>query len=211
MGEAVRDVASRMLTRRAAALLPDQSTRSEADEQGAWARPVAARVAEAIVALALLASGLFFVWQAALLPFGRVGLPGPGFFPFALAIALGLLAMAILYRIWLSGTGAGDAVFLGHRDVLLTLLALAGTAVAFERVGAYVALGSFAAFLLLLVARSALWRVLMGATLGMVAVWLFFGLALGVRLPTGDLWPQLLEPTAGLPSDQPSDTQSNQQ
>ena len=54
--------------------------------------------ARLIAAVALLASGLFFVWHAALLPFGRVGLPGPGFFPFALGIALGLLALAILVR-----------------------------------------------------------------------------------------------------------------
>ena len=50
------------------------------------------------MALALLASGLFIMWHAALLPFGRVGLPGPGFFPFALGSVLVLLALAILYR-----------------------------------------------------------------------------------------------------------------
>jgi hypothetical protein len=192
-------------------LLPDQSTPQEADGQGAWARPFPARLGEAIVALALLASGLFVVWQAALLPFGRVGLPGPGFFPFALGIALSLLALAILCSIWWSGAGIGEVVFLGHRDVLLTLLALAGVALAFERLGAYVALGTFAAFLLLLVARSAPWRVLLGASLGMVAVWLFFGLMLGVRLPAGELWPQLLEPTAELPSEPSSDQPSGQQ
>ena len=49
-------------------------------------------------------------------------------------------------------------------------------------------IGLFAAILLLLVARAAIWRVALGATLGMVAVWLFFGLALGVRLPTGEFW-----------------------
>jgi len=192
-------------------LLPDQSTPQEADGQGAWARPFPVRLGEAIVALALLASALFVVWQAALLPFGRVGLPGPGFFPFALGIALGLLALAILYGIWRSGPGIGEVVFLGHRDVLLALLALAGVALAFERLGAYVALGTFAAFLLLLVARSAPWRVLLGASLGMVAVWLFFGLMLGVRLPAGELWPQLLEPTAELPSEPSSDQPSGQQ
>jgi hypothetical protein len=102
----------------------------------------------------------------------------------------------------------GEAVFLGHRDVLLTLAAMAGTAYVFERVGAYGTLGALAAFLLYFVARSALWRVLLGASLGMVAVWLFFGIALGVRLPSGELWPQLLEPSVELPSGQPSDQPS---
>ena len=36
--------------------------------------------------------------------------------------------------------------------------------------------------------RAALWRVALGAILGMVAVWMVFQLALGVRLPTGDFW-----------------------
>lgn len=163
------------------------------------------------MAVALLASGLFFVWHASSLPFGQVGLPGPGFFPFALGIALSLFGLAILYYTWRSGVGAGEAVFIGHRDVLIALLALGGTAFAFERIGAYVALGTFAAFLLYFVARSALWRVLLGAGLGMVAVWLFFGLMLGVRLPTGTLWPQILEPTAELSSDEPSGQQPDQQ
>jgi putative tricarboxylic transport membrane protein len=192
-------------------LLPDQSTPTGADGQGAWARPVPGRLGDVIVALVLLASGLFFMWQAARLPFGQVGLPGPGFFPFALGIALALLALAILYCVWQGSAGMGEAIYLGHRDVLLTLAALAGAAFAFERVGVYVALGTFAAFLLLLVARSALWRVLAGATLGMVAVWLFFGVALGVRLPAGDIWTQFLEPAAGISSEEPSEEPSDQQ
>jgi putative tricarboxylic transport membrane protein len=189
-------------------VLPDQSTPPESDEQGAWARSVSVRLAEAIGGVALLAAGLFFMWQATLLPFGQVGLPGPGFFPFVLGIALGLLALAILHSVWRSAAPSVEAVFFGHRDVLLTLLALAGVALAFERIGAYAALGTFAAFLLLVVARSALWRVLLGASLGMVGVWLFFGMALGVRLPAGDLW-QVLEPAAEAPAEAPDEQPSD--
>jgi len=36
------------------------------------------------MACALLAVGLIFVWQASLLDFGGLGLPGPGFFPLLL-------------------------------------------------------------------------------------------------------------------------------
>jgi hypothetical protein len=181
-------------------LLPDQRTLSDADEgQGAWARPVPARLAEVILALVLIASGLFFMWYASSLPFGTVGLPGPGFFPFVLGIALVLLASAILYLVW-RGKIDGDAVFLGHRDVLLAVLAMAGVAFAFERVDAYLALGGFAAFLLLFVARTAPWRAVLGAALGMVAVWLFFALALGVRLPAGEFWQQIADFVTGASS-----------
>ncbi|MBO0763748.1 MAG: tripartite tricarboxylate transporter TctB family protein [Hyphomicrobiaceae bacterium] len=139
------------------------------------------------MALALLASGAFFASLAALLDFGRVGLPGPAFFPFALGIALCLLAGAILYQVWRGASGSG-AIFLGHRDVVIAMLAMAGLAFAFERIDSYVVLGAFTAVLLILIARAAIWRVLLGVVLGMVAVWLFFGMALGVQLPTGDFW-----------------------
>jgi Tripartite tricarboxylate transporter TctB family len=144
------------------------------------------------MAIALLACGLFFMWQAALVPFGRVGLPGPGFFPFALGSVLVLLALAILYVVW-RAPGEATSVFLGHRDVLIALAALVGVALAFERADTYLVLGTFAAALLLLVARSTLWRVVLGATIGMIGVWLFFVLALGLRLPTGEFWQQLLD------------------
>ena len=59
---------------------------------------------------------------------------------------------------------------------------------AFERADTYLTLGVFAAALLLLVARAALWRAVLGASLGMVAVWAVFRFGLGVRLPTGEFW-----------------------
>jgi hypothetical protein len=188
-------------------LLSDQGTpqpeaHPDAHAEGAWARPVPARLGEAVVALALLAAGLFFMWQASILPFGRVGLPGPGFFPFALGSGLVLLALAILYVLW-RAPGEATPVFLGHRDVLIAMAALAGVAFAFERADTYLVLGTFAAALLLLVARSTLWRVVLGAIIGMIVVWLFFVLALGLRLPTGEFWQQLLDLIPGLsPSEQ---------
>jgi Tripartite tricarboxylate transporter TctB family len=162
--------------------------RSDAAEQGAWARPVPARIGGAIVALALFAAAAFFAWQAALLPFGRVGLPGPGFFPFALGTALGLLALAILVRTLQGHVEDARAVFLGHRDVLIVLAALVGLAAAFERADSYLVLGVFAAVLLGFIARTTPLRVVLGAALGMIAVWLFFRQALGVRLPASDFW-----------------------
>jgi hypothetical protein len=173
--------------------MADRDMPSDAEEQGAWACPVSSRRGEIVMSVALLATAFFFVSQAAVLPFGGIGLPGPGFFPFALGAALGVLALAILYR---SVRGEeGETVYLGHRDVLIVLAALAGVAFAFERADTYVVLGSFMAVILLLVARSAPWKVLLGAVLGMIAVWAVFRLALGVRLPTGDFWNALRDLT----------------
>jgi Tripartite tricarboxylate transporter TctB family len=174
----------------------DRQAQSGAAEQGAWARPVSARLGEVLVALALLAIAAFFAWQAALLPFGRVGLPGPGFFPFALGIALGLLALLVLYRAFRLADN-GEPVFLGHRDVLIAVAALCAVAFAFENVDSYVVLGAFAAIMLVFVARAALWRVALGAILGMAAVWAVFNRALGVRLPVGEFWGEIAGFVAG--------------
>ena len=152
-------------------------------EHGAWARPISNRIGEMVMAAALLGAAAFFVVQSLSLPFGGVGLPGPGFFPFALGCVLALLALAILVRV--INSADGEAVYLGHRDVLIVFAALAGVAVTFETLGAYVSLGTFMAILLLTVARSALWRVALGTGLGMVAVWVAFKVLLGVQLPAG--------------------------
>jgi Tripartite tricarboxylate transporter TctB family len=159
---------------------------SDAEEQGAWARPVSARLGEIVMAVALLATALFFVVYSSLLSFGSLSLPGPGFFPFWLGVALGLLALAILYTA--IREPSGEIVFLGHRDVLVVLVALAGAAFAFEPLDTYVTLGAFTAVLLLLVARTSLWKALLGALFCMGAVWIVFRYALGVRLPTAEFW-----------------------
>ena len=153
-------------------------------ERDAWARPVPTRLGELIAAAALFASGLFFVWQSASLPFGRVGLPGPGFFPFVLGIVLSALALAIGVQIWREHP-ADEHIALGHRDVLIVFAALIGTCLGFERLGAYASLGLFTAVCLVLVARMSLVRAVLSAALGMVAVWAVFNVALGVVLPTG--------------------------
>jgi len=102
---------------------------------------------------------------------------------------LGLLALAILF---LSMRGEeGETTYLGHRNVLIVLAALAGLAFAFERADSYLVLGTFMAVILLLVARASLWKVLLAALVTIVLVWAIFTLALGVRLPAGDFWDTL--------------------
>lgn len=164
-----------------------RETPHDAAAQGAWGRPMPARTGEIAMAIALLAVAAFFISQAALLDFGHIGLPGPGFFPFALGVALALAALMILYAMVRSPDDAAP-VYVGHRDVLVTVAALAGVAMAFEQSDAYLVLGTFMAFVLLLVARTTWWRALLGACLCMALVWFVFRFALGVRLPTGNFW-----------------------
>ena len=161
--------------------------------QGAWGRPVPLRAGEILMAVVLLATAIFFTSQAYLLDFGTIGLPGSGFVPFVLGVALGSVSLVILYGA-LRAPDGGENVYFGHRNVVVVLAALAGMAFTFERADTYLTLGAFVAVLLLAVARTTLWRALLGASLGMVAVWFVFYLALGVRLPAGEFWGQLLAP-----------------
>jgi hypothetical protein len=164
---------------------PDHNAPSIAEEQGAWARPVAARVGEIAMAVALLATALFFVTQASVLELGGLALPGPGFFPLALGAVLCILALAALYRS--VRQSEAETVYLGHRAILIVFAALLGVAPAFEALGAYITLGAFTAILLLALAGTSLWRIALGTGLGMAAVWLVVKVALGVQLPTGPL------------------------
>jgi hypothetical protein len=177
-------------------VVADRETDALSSEQGAWGRPVPSGLGETLMAVALLATAAFFIWQAALLPFGTLGLPGSGFFPFALGIALAFFVSIILYRV-LRDPGEAEPVYLGHRNVLVVLVALMAMAFAFERMDTYVLLGTFTAVLLVTVAQATPWHAFLGGTLGMVAVWAVFNVALGVRLPAGEFWWQL---AAWLPS-----------
>jgi hypothetical protein len=136
------------------------------------------------VAAALLALGVFLVWQSALLPFGNVESPGPGFFPLVLGIALSVVALAIAARTARRRT-EGEMVCLGHRDILVLFALLTGVGFAFQRLGAYATLGLFTAAHLMFVARTSLWRAVLGASLYVVAIWAFFKVLLGVQLPAG--------------------------
>jgi putative tricarboxylic transport membrane protein len=152
--------------------------------QDGWARPVPSRVGELIVAAALLAAGVFLAWQSTSLPLGDIRSPGPGFFPFVLGIALSLLSLATEIRT-VRQRGQSEVVSLGHVHIFVVFAALAVVALAFEHLGAYATLGLFTATLLRLVARTTPWRAAVGASLGMVAVWVFFKVLLGIQLPAG--------------------------
>src|SRR5580704_4440724 len=147
-------------------------------------RAVSARRGGIVVAAVLAAVGLVFAWQASLLDLGGFELPGPGFFPLVLGSLV--FAFAVLIAIeGLRGVGAGEAVELGHRDVLIVLAALAAAAALFEPLGAYLSLGLFGAVLLVLLARVSIPLAIASAAVAMVACWYFFQVLLGLQLPRG--------------------------
>jgi hypothetical protein len=147
-------------------------------------RTVSARRGGIVVAAVLAGVGLLFAWQASLLDFGGLDLPGPGFFPLVLGVLV--FAFAVLIGIeGLRGTEEGGTVELGHRDVLIVLAALVVVAALFEPLGAYLSLGLFGAVLLVVLARVAVPLAIASAAVAMVVCWYFFQVLLGLQLPRG--------------------------
>jgi putative tricarboxylic transport membrane protein len=149
-------------------------------------RAVSARRGGIAVAAVLAAVGLVFAWQALMIEFGDLGLPGPGFFPLWLGAAVLFLSVVTGGRLLLTLSEA-EPVWLGHRDVLIVLAALVAVPLLFEQLGAYLTLGLFGAVLLVLLARTSIVVALMSAAVAMAACWYFFQVLLGLSLPMGPL------------------------
>jgi hypothetical protein len=145
---------------------------------------ISVRRGEIWIAAILVVAGVVFGWQASLLDFGTLALPGPGFIPLVLSLATIALGGIVGAREWLRAD-SGETVELGHRDVLIVFVAMLAVPLLFEPLGAYLTLGAFGAVLLVLVARASIVIAGVAAAAGMVACWYFFQVALGLQLPIG--------------------------
>jgi hypothetical protein len=145
---------------------------------------ISARRGGICLAGVLAVIGLVFAWQASLIDFGDLALPGPGFFPLVLGVLVFALAVVIGVRDWRQ-VASGETVELGHRDVLIVFAALLAIPLLFEPLGAYATLGLFGAVLLVLIARRSFLIAGLSAVIAMAACWYFFQVALGLQLPSG--------------------------
>jgi len=162
----------------------DNPSVARAAAGGVMPRAINVRHGGIWVAGVLAATGLLFAWQASLIDFGDLALPGPGFMPLVLGVLVFVLAIVIGVEDWL-GVGSRQTIELGHRDVLIVFAALLAVPLLFERLGAYVTLGLFGAALLVFIARCSLLVAALSAIVAMAACWYFFQVALGLQLPVG--------------------------
>ena len=142
---------------------------------------------------AMLAFCLFTIWQSLLLPLtDRLG-PGPGFFPFWLALIGALLAVALLI------TTFREAVDPADRDVrilpqgpgatrwLAIVALLAAVTMVMEFTGFRLAMLVFNAALVIALGERRWWVIGLFAVLGSFGVYYVFTTWLDVILPTGQL------------------------
>ena len=143
---------------------------------------VKARRGEAVVASALLALASYVLIAALRMPRGTLALPGPGFFPAALAGLLGVAAVGLLARVGL-GRASDEPVSLGRGHVVTTLASLAGVALVLERLGFLVTLSLFLIVLFRALSPLGWLRSAVAAVATTVVAYLFFHTVLGVSLP----------------------------
>jgi putative tricarboxylic transport membrane protein len=136
-------------------------------------------------AIVLLVFGLGGAWEAFRLTIGEPGRPGPGFFPFWLALALAVVAVALIVQSSAPGTRVVAPERLRYGKVVLALVAGAVYAFALEPLGFLVTTFAFLMFLLSAIeARGWLISaIIAGATA--LASHVVFKIWLGVQLPAG--------------------------
>src|SRR5258708_40201855 len=86
-------------------------------------RAIGVRHGEIWIAARLAAAGPVLGWQASLLDFGTVALPGPGFIPLVLSLATIALGGIVGVRGWPRAASRATGE-LGHRDVLILVAAM---------------------------------------------------------------------------------------
>ena len=138
---------------------------------------------EVAVAAALFLLGAFAVWQAVLMPFGNVALPGPGMLPMALGTLL-MLTSAGLVIAELRAPVRIEIVALGNRHIALAFVAVVVAGLLFETAGFLVTSTLFMFVLLTALSTLGWWRSLLAAIATSVAAGLFFDKLLGVVLPS---------------------------
>jgi hypothetical protein len=136
-----------------------------------------------LLASTLAAVGAFIIHESLQLGLGHIALPGPGFFPLLLGAMLFVSAGMIGIDRWRSREAG--TVELGHRDVLITVIALLAVPALFEPIGAYLTLGLFGTVMLVLIAQVTVPLAIAAAGLAMAACWYFFQVLLGLQLPSG--------------------------
>jgi len=141
-------------------------------------------------AVTLLALALAALLEASKLPFGRVGAPHAGFFPFILAIFLAIFSLVFLAQL-IGGhkgeTGDSRAGSATWKKIILAVGALVVFGALFESLGYVISTFLFMVFLLRAVERQKWSLVVVVSFATSLSTYLVFGLLLGTPLPGGIL------------------------
>ena len=144
-----------------------------------------------IAGAAFLLLAVWVAWQALKMRFYSHLGPGPGFFPFFLALALGIVSLAMIVQATIGESEPMPAEFFPDRRgvlrVLAVFVALALTAALLEPLGFRLTMFAALVFLLVALGQQSWIVTLAVATAGSFGAFLLFDRWLRVALPTGFL------------------------
>jgi putative tricarboxylic transport membrane protein len=144
---------------------------------------------EAIVAGCLVALGVMAFWGALQMPVGSPSMPGAGFFPRVLSLALvGVGVIILVRRHMLTRSGDPDGatpVPFGHRHIVVAFLATCAAAALFEPAGFLITSVLYLFVMLRMLSPLGWLSSIAAAVIAAVASHLFFVELLRVPLPGG--------------------------
>lgn len=146
---------------------------------------VGARQGAGAIAGTLVLIAVYMAREASRMPRGTLGTPGPGFFPFGVAIALGITGMSLLAWLFLQPTAETGKVRLGNRHIAVAVLAQAVAALSLERFGFLISMSLFLVLMLGALARLGWIRTMVAAVMAAALALVFFQKLLGFPLPGG--------------------------
>jgi Tripartite tricarboxylate transporter TctB family len=138
---------------------------------------------ELAVSVAMFLLAAFVIWQAWQMPGGVRGMLGPGSVPLALAALLAPTAVITFARGYRAPEQPEDATRLGNRPIAVSILAVLGAGLLFERVGFIISTGAFLFVLLWMLSQLGWWRSALAALATVVVAKFVFDDLLGVVLP----------------------------
>ena len=146
------------------------------------ARSSAGEIAVCAVLLALaIGTGI----ASAGMPMGTYNLPGPGVFPLALSVLLGAAAAVRIAWLVLGREEDAGEVRLGHRNIAVACLALAGVALCLERAGFLLTAAVFLLVLYRAFSEAGWGRVVAMSAAVVAGFHLLFERLIGITLPMG--------------------------
>lgn len=126
------------------------------------------------------------IWGSINLSMGSPKKPGPGFFPFLLAIVLALFSFALIFQNWVRDKS--PLPFWqkgGWLRPLLGLIILTGYAIIMNSLGFLISTFSFLLIWMAVIERLSWKRIIMVSIATTITLYLIFGLLLDVPLPKG--------------------------
>jgi putative tricarboxylic transport membrane protein len=151
----------------------------------------AARVTElakaASVGVTFLLLGAWICFEALQVPLGSFRMPGAGFFPLVLGLALSLLSVVLLAMNLASPAGGSTHVWPERPEVLYLVGSLVAAVWLFERAGFLLTMTLFLGVAMRVLGRMSWMTVVVLSLAGSVTSYVLFSRALLIALPSGIL------------------------